>query len=191
SSPELSLSIHAGNWTVPKQLLVRAEKARNNVTSLPHNTSLLDIRAELPADRNTVVIDGVRLFSVPSALIACGPSAFRQNPTDLRAALAGISDASELLAQLLEGGHSTIAGRLAGAMRNIGRDLVADDIIQTMKAAGYDVRETDPFDFASPLVFTKREKSPTVSAPHLRCQRSRDGLWEDFPSHLDPLPDKA
>src|SRR5690606_10820541 len=25
-SPELSLSIHAGNWTVPKQLLVRAEK---------------------------------------------------------------------------------------------------------------------------------------------------------------------
>lgn len=190
-SPEQSLSLHAGNWTVPKQLLVRAEKPRNNVTPLPHNTSLLDIRAELPADRNTVVIDGVRLFSVPSALIACGPSAFRQNPTDLRAALAGIADASELLALLLEGGHSTIAGRLAGAMRNIGRDLVADDISQTMKAAGYDVRETDPFYSASPLVFIKREKSPHVSRLQLLWQSMRDVVLEDFPSPPGSPPDIA
>lgn len=34
--------------TVPKQLLVRARKARNNVTVLPHGTSLLDIRSKLP-----------------------------------------------------------------------------------------------------------------------------------------------
>jgi hypothetical protein len=181
-SPEHSLSIQAGNWTVPKQLLVRAERPRNNVTPLPHNTSLLDIRAELPADRNTVVIDGVRLFSVAAALIACGPSAYRQNPTDLRAALASIADASELLALLLEGGHSTIAGRLAGAMRNIGRDLVADDIVETMKAAGYDIRETDPFESASPLVFARREKSPGVSRLHLLWQTMRDVVLKDFPA---------
>ncbi len=39
-SPEQSLSLHVGNWTVPKQLLVRSSKARNNVTPLLHNTSL-------------------------------------------------------------------------------------------------------------------------------------------------------
>jgi len=56
-SPEQSLSLHAENWTVPKQLLVRAIKARNNITSLPHNTSLLDIRSTLPEDKD-IVEDG-------------------------------------------------------------------------------------------------------------------------------------
>src|ERR1035441_8934121 len=34
-SPEHSLSLHAGNWTVPRQLVVRSPKARNKVTTLP------------------------------------------------------------------------------------------------------------------------------------------------------------
>jgi hypothetical protein len=58
---------------------------------------------------------------------------------------ATVRDASGVLAKLLNGGHSTIAGRLAGAFRNSGRDRIADDITKTMTAAGYDVRETDPF----------------------------------------------
>ena len=40
-SPEQSLSLHAGNWTVPQQLLVRSPRGNNKVTPLPHNTSLL------------------------------------------------------------------------------------------------------------------------------------------------------
>src|SRR4249920_173398 len=48
-SPEHSLSLHGGNWTVPRQLVVRSPKARNKVTKLPHGTSLLDLRAALPA----------------------------------------------------------------------------------------------------------------------------------------------
>ncbi|MFP4155752.1 MAG: hypothetical protein ACLFQH_07010 [Halothiobacillaceae bacterium] len=53
-SPEQSLSIHAENWTVPRQLLVRAIKARNNITALPHNISLLDLRAALPDSKDIV-----------------------------------------------------------------------------------------------------------------------------------------
>jgi len=48
-SPEQSLSLHGGNRTIPRQLLVRSPKARNKVTKLPHGTSLLDLRAALPA----------------------------------------------------------------------------------------------------------------------------------------------
>ena len=44
-SPEQSLSIRAGSWTVPKQLVVRAPRARNRITNLPHGTSLFDLRA--------------------------------------------------------------------------------------------------------------------------------------------------
>jgi hypothetical protein len=43
--PEQSLSLHAGRWTVPRQLMVRAPKTRNAVTKLPHGTYLLDLRS--------------------------------------------------------------------------------------------------------------------------------------------------
>jgi len=61
-SPEQSLSIHAGNWTVPRQLLVRSPKARNKVTDLPHHTSLLDVRAALPARADREEKEALRIF---------------------------------------------------------------------------------------------------------------------------------
>ncbi len=180
-SPEQSLSLHAENWTVPKQLLVRATKARNNVTALPHGTSLLDVRATLPNSKDIVVKDGLHLFSLPAALIACASGFFKQNPTDMRAVLAIVRDASEVLTQLLEGGHSTIAGRLAGAFRNIGRDRIADDIINTMRSAGYEVRENDPFETQIPAALSAREQSPYVNRIHLMWQQMREQIIERFP----------
>lgn len=143
-SPEQSLLLHADNWTVPGQLLVRSPTGRNKITLLPHHTSLLDIRAALPAPEEVNERHDLRFFSLEAALIACPPRFFNQHPTDARAALAILTDASSLLSRLLAGGHSTVAGRLAGAFRNIGRDRLADEIIETMRAAGYDVREQDP-----------------------------------------------
>src|SRR5207249_4694368 len=123
----------------------------NKVTTLPHGTSLLDLRAALPVPANREEKEGMRVFSLESALIECSPHYFSRHSTDARAALAMIRDASALLARLLEGGHSTIAGRLAGAFRNAGRQRIADDITKTMSAAGYDVRETDPFTDGPPV----------------------------------------
>lgn len=180
-SPEQSLSLQAENWTVPRQLLVRAIKARNNITALPHNTSLLDIRAALPDSKDIVEKSGLRLFSLPAALIACAPGYFQQNPTDMRAALSMVRDASEVLDRLLERGHSTIAGRLAGAFRNIGRERIADDIINTMRTAGYDVRENDPFETQIPVILPARERSPYVNRIRLMWQEMRELVIKRFP----------
>jgi hypothetical protein len=181
-SPEQSLSLHAENWAVPRQLLIRATKARNNVTALPHGTSLLVIRSSLPQENDIVEKDGLRLFSLPAALIACSPGYFRQNPTDMRAALSMVRDASEVLDRLLGGGHSTIAGRLAGAFRNIGRDRIADDIVQTMRTAGYDVRENDPFETQIAVTLPAREQSPYVNRIRLMWQEMRGSIIGRFPA---------
>lgn len=180
-SPDQSLLLHAENWTVPKQLLVRATKASNNITALPHGTSLLDIRAALPDNKNIDIKDGLHLFSLPTALIASAPGFYKQHPTDMRAALSIIGDASEVLNQLLEGGHSTIAGRLAGAFRNIGRDQIADDIVNSMRSAGYEVRENDPFETQIPAALAAREQSPYVNRIRLMWQAMRGEIIERFP----------
>ncbi|PJE55590.1 Fic family protein [Marinomonas sp. BSi20584] len=180
-SPEQSIALHSENMTVPKQLLVRAIKARNNVTALPHGTSLLDIRSSLPERGKVSVKNGLRIYSLSAALIACSKQSFTQNPTDMRAALSMISDASDVLEQLLDGGHSSIAGRLAGAFRNIGRNQIADDILSTMRAAGYDLRESDPFECQSSLSFSRREQSPYVNRLRLMWQDMREIVIEHFP----------
>jgi len=181
-SPEQSLSLHTGNQAVPSQLVVRSPKSGNKPTALPYGTSLLDVRATLPADKDIQEKEGLRLFSLPAALIASSPALFEHNPTDARAALAAIRDASEVLDRLLEGGHSKIAGRLAGAFRNIGRDRIADDIVGAMRAAGYDVREQDPFASRIKLLLPRRETSPYAGRIRLMWQQMREPVIERFPS---------
>jgi fido (protein-threonine AMPylation protein) len=180
-SPHQSISLHGGNWTVPKQLVVRSPRARNNATSFPHATSLLDLRAALPATDDRQETEGLRIFSLESALIACSPSFFSHHATDVRAAMATLRDPSRLLSRLLEGGHSTIAGRLTGAFRNSGRNAIADEIIRTMAAAGYDVREHDPFADRPDVALPSRDTSPYVNRIRLLWQKMREPIIESFP----------
>ena len=93
-----------------------------------------------------------------------------------------IGDASEALSILLNRGRSVVAGRLAGAFRNIGRDRIADDILAGMRAAGYKVTETDPFEDASSLLFRSRERSPYVPRIRLMWQDMRDAVIAAFPA---------
>jgi len=180
-SPEQSLLLHAGNMSIPRQLLVRSPKARNKITTLPHDTSLFDTRAALPEAGQITEKEGLRLFSVPSGLVNCGSGFFRQNPTDARAVLAMVRSASDVLALLLEGGRTTVAGRLAGAFRNIGRDRIADDIVKTMQTADYDSREKDPFEDTIDLILPSRELSPYVNRIRLMWQQMRDPILKRFP----------
>jgi hypothetical protein len=182
-SPEQSLSLHAGNWAVPQQLFVRSPKGRNKVTPLPHKTSLFDAQYPMPSKENEIeILNGMRVFSLAAALIACSTRFFTQNPTDSRTALSLVRDASEILGLLLTGGHSTIAGRLAGAFRNIGRDRIANEIIKTMSIAGYDIRVIDPFEEVPTIYLLSRERSPYVNRVRIMWQQMRASVLEHFPA---------
>ena len=186
-SPEQSLSIHVGNGTVPRQLAVRSPKGTNSVTKLPHGTSLFDLQGALPPSADRVERDGLRLYGLEAALIEASPRYFINQSTDARAALAMIRDASDLLGKLLGGGHSTIAGRLAGGFRNCGRGAIADEIIAAMTAAGYAMRENDPFNEKPVTTLTPRETSPYVNRIRLLWQKLRGPVIEAFP-HAPGLP---
>jgi len=59
----------------------------------------------------------LRILNLPSSIVFSSPSIFLSNPIDVRTALSLINDASEILALLLDGGHSLKAGRIVGAFR--------------------------------------------------------------------------
>ncbi len=180
-SAEQSLLIHAGNTNIPVQLVVRALKSSNTVVNFIYNTSLLAMQSPLPANAEIMEIDGLRILTLSSALIHCSPTMFEKNPIEMRSILAQISDVSEILQQLLNGSHTVIAGRLAGAFRNLGQDRIADDIVKTMKAADFDVRENDPFQNRLTTELSFREKSPYANRIRLLWQNFREVIIKHFP----------
>ena len=180
-SPEQSLQIHSGNWTVPKQLIIRSTQGVNSLTTLPHNTTLFSIKSSLTKKAEIQVVNGIRILTLPSSLVHCSPTMFTQNATDIRAALTMINNSSEILSILLDGGHSVVAGRLAGAFRNIGHYRIADDIVKTMKAAEYNVRESDPFEAETSVSLSLKEKSPYVNRIKLMWHNMRSVIIKHFP----------
>jgi Fic family protein len=78
---------------------------------------------------------------------------------------------------------------LAGAFRNIGRNKIADEIVQAMRAAGYDVRESDPFDSPAPFAHPRRALSPYAIRTRLSWQQMREIVLETFPKAPGMLKD--
>tara|TARA_R110001599_G_scaffold150929_4_gene335445 strand:+ start:70021 stop:71577 length:1557 start_codon:yes stop_codon:yes gene_type:complete len=180
-SAEQSLLMHSGNRTVPGQLIVKSPTGSGLVTELLFNTSILIMNSPLPQKADLQELDGLWVTNLESSLVYCIPSFFERHPIEARAALQMVKNSSDVLKVLLEGGHTKIAGRLAGAFRNIGRDRIANDIIEGMKAVDYQVRETDPFEAPSPITFDQRERSPYVNRIKLLWHELRPVVIEHFP----------
>ena len=183
-SPEQSLSIHGDNWSVPNQLLVRTPKGGNKPIFLLHGTSIMDVRLNLPDSKDMEIKQNIRIMTLPAALISCAPTYYSNSTVEARTALSMISDASEILHKLLEGGHSTIAGRLAGAFRNIGKDVIADNIIEAMRTAGYNITENDPFEDKPVIILNERKLSPYVNRMRMHWADMRGIVLKNFPQAL-------
>lgn len=187
-SAEQSLQIHAGNSVIPKQLIIRSPDASNSTIELLNDTSLYLLKSSLPSTAQVVEKDGIRILSLPWALINSSPVMYEKSATDMRTALSLVDDASEILNILLEGSNTTIAGRLAGGFRNIGQDRIADQIMRTMIAAGFAVREEDLFKQQSPFSLTSSQ-SPFEARIRLMWEGMRNDVIAIFPPAPGIPPD--
>lgn len=186
-SPEQSLLLHAENTVVPKQLVVYSPLASNNRVELLFGTSLFALKVkELPHARDLEIRNGLRLHGVASALTRVTEAFFAQNPVEAGVVLGGIRDPSDLLSRLLEGGHATIAGRLAGAFRRLGDASMANEIATAMRAADHVVRETDPFDPEHASLPLLRSVPPIVARLKTLWASSRDVVLDVFPAPPGP-----
>jgi uncharacterized protein DUF1488/Fic/DOC family protein len=191
-SPEQSLLLHGERTVIPKQVVVCSPKATNHTMELLFGTSLFDLRvAEIPEAADLVVRDGLRLFSPPAALVKVAETFFSRNSVETQVVLGSLTDASDVLRILLNRGHSAKAGYIAGAFRQTGRPEVADEILAAMKAAGYDVRENDPFEAKQIFVAPKRAAAPIVGRLQMLWESTREAVLELFPQPPGLPKDKA
>jgi fido (protein-threonine AMPylation protein) len=181
-SPEQSLLLHAENTVIPTQIVVYASRGTNHTMNLLFGTSLYDLKqADMQSASDVSVRDELRLFSPATALVRAPEPFFARNPIEAQVVLAGVRDASDVLRLLLNGGHTAKAGHLAGAFRRIGRPEIADEIVSTMKSAGYDVRESDPFAAEHTFGVLPATASPIVGRMQAMWESMRVGVIASFP----------
>ena len=181
-SPEQSLLLLAENTVIPKQVVVYSPKGTNHNLDLLFGTSLYDLKSEMPDAAALTERNGLRLFSPPATLVRMPESSFGRRPIETQVVLAGLRDASDLLRILLAGGNSAKAGVLAGALRRIGRPELADEILKVMSAAGYDVRESDPFEPAQAFSALPPAVTPIVGRMRAMWKSMRNVVAENFPA---------
>ena len=181
-SPEQSVLLHAQNTVIPTQVVVYCRKGTNHTTNLIFGTSLYDLKQpEMPPAADISVKDGLRLFAPAAALVKVPESFFTRNPIETQVVLSSIREVPDVLRILLDGGHSAKAGHIAGAFRRIGRPRIAGEIVKTMKAAGYDVRETDPFAPERKFGILPAHTAPIVGRMRAMWESMRGAIVETFP----------
>jgi fido (protein-threonine AMPylation protein) len=181
-SPEQSLLLHAENTVIPTQVVIYSPRGTNNTVNLLFGTSLYDLKqAEMPPPSDVAVREALRLFSPAAALVKVPESFFSRHPIETQVALAAIRDAADVLRLLLDGGHSAKAGHLAGAFRRVGRPETAAEILATMKAAGYDTRESDPFETQQTFGVLRTGTAPIVGRMQAMWESMRDAVIASFP----------
>lgn len=187
---EQSIQLHAGNTSIPQELLVRNENTSFVKIQFPHSTTLVLLKATVPKTNDREKLNGINVYKLPLALVQSSEVMYKTNPIDMITALSLIKGSSELLEHLLEDGKSVVAGRLAGAFRKISRDSIADDIVKSMKAADYQVREYDPFEINIPKLTYQRPRSPYEQRIKTMWMSMREKIIEVFPSSPG-LPESA
>lgn len=181
-SPEQSLLLHAEATTIPRQVLLHSPHAGNNRTELLFGTSLFALKVKaMPPVADLEPRSGLRVFGIAAALTRVSEEFFARHPIEAQVVARTVRDPSQLLVRLLEGGHATIAGRLAGLFRRLGQPTIADDIVATMRAADHDVRETDPLDAACVLARPAPSTPPIVARLQALWAAARDTVLAEFP----------
>jgi fido (protein-threonine AMPylation protein) len=179
-SADQSLSFYSGSRTVPGQIIIRSPQGANNAVQLMYNTSLFDLKAAVATSVYKEPLFGLNLYSLPEALVACSPDFFRLDSVTARTCLSMVPDVADILKIVLEKGQTVKAGRLAGAFRNIGHAVAADEILSTLKILGYDIREEDPFADRSMIAYT-RITSPYAMRLRLMWHKMRGVVLANFP----------
>ena len=181
-SSEQSLLLHAESIHIPRQVIVWSPKGSGNNTKLPFDTSLYDLKKELPPKSDIVSKDDLFLVSVEAALVNVPEAFYRTYSTEAQIVLSGLKNVGPLLAKLLDGGHISAAGRIAGALRRMNRESEADTILKKMRATDYNVRERDPFADAAQVTTFQIGASPLAARINSAWDTHRETIIEFFPA---------
>ena len=145
-SPDCSLDFNSESTLIPDQLVVRSGKAGGKIVRLPYDSSILEVKADVPEDVEKDPKYGVHLYPLHVALLAASKDYYKTHPIEARVCLAMLTNTVQVVDAALKMGYQKPALRVASGLRAIGRDEMADVIREMLQEEGYGTDEEPAFD---------------------------------------------
>ena len=181
-SAESSLSLHSGDMTIPRQIIVLTKKASNTTLDLPHDTSLLLVTDNKNYPDDVDKFNEINRMSLPLSLCRLTPAYFQKNPRNVEIALKmsslGVAEVSRTLLRL---NTISAAERLIGAYKHLGELTKAEQIKEDLTVAGYNLKEVNPFETYKPKLMALRFTSPYAGRIRLMWNLMRNVVEEIMP----------
>ena len=86
-SPDCSLDFYSESTLIPDQLVVRSGKAGGKIVRLPYDSSILEVKADVPEDVEKDPKYGVHLYPLHVALLAASKDYYKTHPVEARVCL--------------------------------------------------------------------------------------------------------
>jgi hypothetical protein len=181
-SAESSLSLYAGDTEIPKQIVVLTKKASNKNIDLPYNTSILLLTDSKNFPEETETVNGIKAMTLPSALCRVTPSYYKNRPSNIEIVLKLSSlSVSAISRALLETSAIASTERIIGAFRALGEERKADQIKGDLEAAGYKLKEVNPFEAYEAKLSGFKFTSPYGSRIKILWHSMRDEVFKFAP----------
>ena len=181
-SPECSLDLHTGKMGTPRQITVMTATGGNTNIEHPVGSSLFMHANASTLPAVTEVVNGVRVMPLGSALARTTPTFFRLDPLTAEIALKRVRR-DDLARALLTEWNAASAGRLLGALAEVGRSDDATSIAADIAAAGYQVAPQNPF--AQPPLLAAAPRAEWPQAERLTAMWS---AWRERVLAQRPIP---
>ncbi len=182
-SAESSLSLHSGDMTIPKQIIILTKRASNTSLDLPHNTSLLLVTDTRNYPDDVEKFNGINRMSLPLSLCRLTPAYFQKNPRNVEVALKMSSlSVAEVSRTLLTLDAISAAERLIGSYKHLGELAKSEQIKEDLTVAGYNLKEVNPFETYEPKLGGLRFTSPYAGRIRLMWNLMRDVVEKAMPA---------
>jgi hypothetical protein len=182
-SAESSLSLHAGDTTIPTQVIVLTKKDSNTSVDLIHKTSLF-----LRTDQKNFPVEidfynGVPIMPIAKSLCRVSSSYFRTQAQNIEVILKlGSLSIAEVSRNLLKMEAIAPAERLIGAFLHLKENSKANQIQKDLEAAGYKITPTNPFDSYRPQLIGQKFISPHAGRIKMKWSLMREAIIKMMPT---------
>ena len=181
-SAESSFNLHAGDTSIPRQLIILTKKASNTKIELLHDTAILLVMDKVNFPKEREKWRGLWIMRLPYALCRLSPAYFHNAPRNVEIALNSPAlSVAEISRTVFK--YETFAGaeRIIGAYKHLGEQRKGEQLKGDLVAAGYKIKEIDPFVEYEPKLNLTRSISPYAARIHAMWHAMRKEVVRVMP----------
>lgn len=181
-SAESSLGFHAGNTTIPRQIVILTKKDSNANVNLIHDTSIF-LRTDLKNFPSEVeYYNGIPIMSLPLAICRLSGAYYKNFPRNIEIIfkMSNLSP-SDISRALLMHQSPASAERIIGAYRHLNEEAKAKQIYDDLIAAEFKLSDVNPFEDYVPKLGNFRVVSPYAARVRLMWSNMRDEVEKILP----------